>query len=204
SPAQFEQYLANREFVMTGKGNRPRPQPTAGPRTQTQAGAAAGISNRLEQVVGGLNNGQRDAVRQYAETLVRDRDQYKDAAVAQFENNLKPALSPAQFEQYLANREFVMTGKGNRPQAATGPRTQAESASAIVTRIERGLGGLNNGQRDAVRQYAETLVRDRDQYKDAAVAQFENNLKPALSPAQFEQYLANREFYLTGRGQRTK
>ncbi|WP_187315929.1 hypothetical protein, partial [Hymenobacter sp. BT190] len=173
---------------------------------QTQAGAAAGITNRLEQVVGGLNNGQRDAVRQYAETLVRDRDQYKDAAVAQFENNLKPALSPAQFEQYLANREFVMTGKGNRPrpQAATGPRTQAESASAIVTRLEQLVGGLNNGQRDAVRQYAETLVRDRDQYKDAAVAQFENNLKPALSPAQFEQYLANREFVMTGKGNRPR
>ncbi|WBO86233.1 hypothetical protein [Hymenobacter yonginensis] len=171
---------------------------------QNQASQAASISNRLEQLVGGLFNGQRDAVRQYAETLVRDRGQNRQAAIQQFENALKPTLSPIQFEQYMAYREYVMTGKGARPAATKGPRTQAEAAGAIATRIEKGLGGLFNGQRDAVRQYAETLVRDREQNQEAAIQQFENALKPVLSPIQFEKYQANRDFYLTGRGQKGK
>jgi hypothetical protein len=70
----------------------------------------AAIVNRLEQLLGGLDNGQRDAARQLAETYVRDKGQNASAATTQFDNSLRTSLSPAQFEKYQANRNFVLNG----------------------------------------------------------------------------------------------
>jgi uncharacterized protein (DUF2252 family) len=170
---------------------------------QPAAGAQpTAIVNRLEQLVGTLDNGQRDAARQIAETYVRDRGQNASAATTQFETALRNGLAPAQFAQYQSNREYVLNGTGARPSAAQGTRTQGETAGAIITRLERTVGTLDNGQRDAGRQVAETYVRDRGQNASAATAQFEGALRSGLTPAQFEKYQANRDFVLNGGNRR--
>ncbi|TGE25375.1 hypothetical protein E5K00_09355 [Hymenobacter aquaticus] len=89
-----------------------------------------------------------------------------------------------------------------------GERTPTKEASAIVTRFEQAFGGLNNGQRDAIRQGAETYVRDRTtaqqtnnaQLLAGAIAQFDNLVKQQLTAEQFATYQNNRDFYLNGRG----
>lgn len=187
---------------------------------QTIAEEASAIVTRLERGLGGLNNGQRDALRQGAESYARDRrasQQNGDAALmaaatAQFDAVAKSALSPAQYEQYASGRDFYLKGQGQRPAQAAGANTNATAAAGISNRFEQRFNGLNNGQRDAIRQGAESYVRDRETAKRtndakllaAATAQFDNVVKSALAPAQYEQYASNRDFYLNGRGQRKR
>ncbi|RZK30409.1 MAG: hypothetical protein EOO61_19320, partial [Hymenobacter sp.] len=80
---------------------------------QSSAAVQSGaIMNRLEQLIGGLNNGQRETARQLAETYVRDRGQNAAAATTQFESGLRPSIAPGQFETYQQYREYVLNGTG--------------------------------------------------------------------------------------------
>ncbi|MCB2377796.1 hypothetical protein LGH70_09400 [Hymenobacter sp. BT635] len=176
---------------------------------------ASAIVTRIERSLGGLNNGQRDALRQGAESYARDSRTAQQtnnqallaAATAQFDRVAQSALAPAQYDQYLAGKDFYLTGRGQRPASAQ-PANGSTTAATISNRFEQAFGGLNNGQRDAIRQGAETYVRDRttaQQTNDqallaAATAQFDNVVKAALSPEQFTTYQSNRDSYLNGRG----
>ncbi|MCC2547198.1 hypothetical protein LJY25_12130 [Hymenobacter sp. BT175] len=222
---QFQQYQSNPEFFLNGRGQRTggtKTQPqtpgalyqTSGEaaaqgqngenQTATAAAQAAGIVNRMEQLLGGLNNGQRDGLRQIANTYVRDRGQNEAGARTQFETNLRSGATAEQFQLYQNNREYVLTGKGPRPTEVRGPRTQGEAAGAITNRFEQRFGELHTNQRDAIRQIAETYVRDRGQNEAGARGQFEAGLKTLVTAEQFQQYQSNPEFFLNGRGQRTR
>ncbi|TGE29568.1 hypothetical protein [Hymenobacter metallicola] len=165
---------------------------------------------RLERGLGTLNNGQRDALRQGAESFARDRRaangdaQVIAGAAAQFDRLAQGALTPAQYEQYQANKNYYLLAQGPNPTKGQ-PKTSTTAVATMVNRFEQGLGGLNNGQRDAIRQLAETYVRDytaaqqNPQLIEGTVAQFERGLRDAISPAQFSTYESNKSYYLNGK-----
>lgn len=170
---------------------------------------AAAIVARLERGLGGLNDGQRNSLRQAAESYARDRRASQqngdatlmNAATVQFDRVAEAALSPSQNQVYLANKPFFLSGQGNNP-AQGQPRTSNTVVAGIVNRFEQGLNGLNDGQREAIRQLAESYVRDRDTLPTDAITQFENGLQQALRPDQFSAYQSRKQYYLNGGGQR--
>ncbi|PJJ59268.1 hypothetical protein [Hymenobacter chitinivorans] len=201
-------YLANRDYFLSGRGQLSR-TPRGGNNAGTGRGAnqststqAAAILNRFEQgIPGGLTTSQRDQIRQAAETYARDRGTSQANAQQQFEGTLQAVLNPSVYNDvYVANRNYFLSGQGQRPQAGT--RTSSQDASAILTRFERGIpGGLTTSQRDQIRQAAETYARDRGTSQANAQKQFEGTLQTILNPSVYNDvYLARRAYFLSGQG----
>ncbi|UOQ74701.1 hypothetical protein [Hymenobacter cellulosilyticus] len=203
-------YLANRDYFLSGRGqvNRtPRPGGNGGNgggarQTQSTTAQAAAILNRFEQgITGGLTTTQRDQIRQAAESYARDRVGDQAGAQKQFEVTLQNVFNPSVYNDvYLANRNYFLSGQGQRPQSGT--RTNVQEASAILTRFERGIpGGLTTTQRDQIRQAAESYARDRAGDQAGAQKQFEVTLQNVFNPSVYNDvYLPRRAYFLSGQG----
>ncbi|UOQ55446.1 hypothetical protein [Hymenobacter cellulosivorans] len=163
---------------------------------------AAAILNRFEQgIPGGLTTTQRDQIRQAAESYARDRATISAEAQKVFEATLQAVLNPSVYQDvYVANRDYFLSGRGQRP--AAGPRTNVQQGSAILTRFERGIpGGLTTTQRDQIRQAAESYANNRTTDAAGALTAFESTLKAVLNPSVYQDvYLARRDYFLNGQG----